>query len=345
MSKTTLVNKILPLSSLVLIAGGLVFLGIVTWNYIKPSPPPYYYKLVGDGDAKTYPELGLDKEENLRNVAVRKYEIRISGIEESLAEFYVGKPDSDQPVLLEWRNKLTEPVITLTSKMKEVVTLAGAVKKHASVDAKILAWWDTSRRLDLLTEKQTVFGQNFAMPVLIPNIWLGSKNTVLQLERDFWKIPTEKHSAERLKTFVDILLSDEVVGVARLRQLAGGSDAYLILHVSDLYKIGAMAPDRFSVGYQDFAKVGDLHAMAKRIKSWIHEEGHKAFTVLPTGDNSVRVYFLGNEISKEALISRLLPFDTSNPFKLNGMKVVYKNSGYWVYRIFATKAAASLSGQ
>ena len=70
----------------------------------------------------------------------------------------------------------------------------------------------------------------------------------------------------RLAEFVDILLSDEVIGTARLRQLAGDRDAYLILHVSDIYKIGAMAPERLSVGYQDFGKVGDLHAMASGSK-------------------------------------------------------------------------------
>ena len=126
---------------------------------------------------------------------------------------------------------------------------------------------------------------------------------------------------------------DEVVGVAKLRQLTEDREAYIVVHITDAYKIGAISPDRFSVGFKDFGKSGNLHGTVKRIKGWIKEQGHKAYTVHELEGGMSRVFFLSDKLSTETLLARMLPFDTSNPFKLSGLRPVYQHGGYWVFKL------------
>ncbi len=329
-------KRALPLFGLSLMAGGLVIVAVLAWHSWQPQPPPYSYQLVGSGKAAEFPELGLA---DLKDLAVRKFEVRIDGVDEPLAELHVAEDEPGRPVLLQWNNRLNEPVITLTSPMAETVALTEAIKKHAPKDATILAWWDLSLRLKLLTGGRMFFTDNLAKPLLVPSIWAGRELAIADLERAFWKTPAADAPSPQLDKFVDALLSDEVVGTAKLRQLVGERETYLVLHISDVYKIGAMAPDRFAVGFQDFAKTGQLHAMAKRIKTWVEEEGHKAYTVTATNDQVRRVFFLADDVSKETLLARMLPFDTSNPFKITGPRVVFQHGGYWVYKLPEARTA------
>ncbi len=334
-------TRALPLISILLMAGGLFVLAVVAWSFRAPPPssaPLYSYELVIQDKAEKFPELGLKRNSDMQ---IKRYQARIAGVDEPLAEFDVARADTGQPVLLEWRNRLNEPTITLTSTMQEVVTLAEAISKHASNDAVILAWWDTSRRLQLLSDTNFVFTQNMARPVLVPSIWTGRESAIAQMEQDFWKVPADAGAQEKLVEFVDALLSDEFTGTAKLRQLADEHEAYLVLHISDVYKIGAMAPARFSVGFKDFAKTGKLHGMVKRIKAWLKEEGHKAYTVIALSDQVRRVYFLADDASTKTMLARLLPFDTSNPFRSQWPRVVYQHDGYWVYKLPPSKTAAT----
>lgn len=335
-------KRALPLLGVILMAGGLFVLGALAWSYWTPSPPPYTYKLVAAGKAKTFPELGLKERVDL---AIKKYEVRVSGIDKPVAGFHVAKKDETSPILLEWQNYLNEPVLTLTSTMKETKALAEAMDKHAPPNATVLAWWDTSRRLKLLSDASVMFDENLARPVFIPSMWASRRQFIEDQERKFWRASSEGRFVKRFDKFVDALLSDEIVGVAKLRQLVGKGEAYIALHLSDVFKIGAIAPKRFSVGYRDFSISGKMHGQIKRIKGWIKEQGHKAHAVMSVSDQLRRVFFLTDATSRETLIARMLPFNTSNPFKLEGLRVVYQHGGYWVYKLPALKTAASAAHQ
>ncbi len=332
-------KRALPLFGIVLMAGGLLILGAVFSSFWTPSPPPFTYELVAEGKAKSFPTLGLKERSDL---AVKKYEVRVPGIDKPIASFHaVEKGDGVSPVLLEWQNHLAEPVLTLTSTMKETKAVAEAIKKHAPTDAKILGWWDTSQRLSLLSDSTFIFGENLNRPVFIPAMWVNRRRFIEDHERKFWKTSSKSDTAQRFEGFIDALLSDETVGVAKLRQLVGEGQAYIVLHLSDIYKIGALAPEQISVGYKDFSVSGKMHGQIKRIKGWIKEEGHKAHAVMSISDQMRRVFFLADETSRETLIARMLPFNTSNPFRLEGVSVVYQHGGYWVYKLEAKKLANS----
>lgn len=323
-------ERILPLISILLMVGGFLLVGMVAWTFVKESPLPYSYELQSLGKIGDFPELGEIK--NVDDVEIGKYAILVADVGKPVAEVYVAGPESNNPVLLEWRNNLTEPVITLSSSLKETEKVADAITKHTDGKVTILGWWDTSRRLKLLTGADVVFDGNLAKPVLVPAMWAGSKASIEGKERDFWKASDDRTTRRRFDKFVDALLSDELVGAAKLRQLLDQREGYIVLHLSDAYKIGALAPDRFSIGYRDFATTGSMHDQIKRINNWIREQDFKAHAVMSVSDHLRRVYFLTDETSQETLIARMLPFNSSNPFKLPGLNVVFQRGGYWVFK-------------
>jgi hydroxylamine oxidation protein HaoB len=331
-------KRALPLFGIVLIAGGLFVLGSLAASYWEPSPPPFTYELLAEGKAEKFPELGLTEQADL---AVKKYELRVSGVDKPIAGFHVASKDGTPPVLLEWKNYLNEPVLTLTGTMKETKGLAKAIGKYAPGNARILGWWDTSRRLKLLSGSNVVFDENLARPVFVPSMWTGRSDVIVERDRKFWSAPSGNQSVKQFDKLVDALLSDEVVGMAKLRQLVGEGEVYVVLHQSDVFKIGALAPKRISVGYKDFPVSGKMHGQIKRIKEWIKQEGHKAHAVMSISDQLRRVFFLTDVTSTETLIARMLPFDTSNPFRIEGLSVVYQIGGYWVYKLQATKVSAN----
>lgn len=337
-------NRSLLFAGIILVTGGFFFSGWVAWSIFKPAPQntPFTYVMVEEGNAGAFPDLGIGGEEGKENsdLVLRKYELRIEKIDKPIVVFHTASRGGEPPVLLDWKNNLAEPVLTLTSTISETNILAEAIVKHASTDATFLGWWDTSRRIQLLAGVNVLFNENLVLPVLVPSMWMSRRLSVQDQEREFWKAPPVGRSAKQFDVFVDALLSDEVAGTAKLRQLTGEGEAYIVLHISDIYKIGAIAPERFSVGYKDFTKTGGVHGLAKRIKGWIKKQGHKAYAILPIGDRVQRVFFLTDETSMETLIARMLPFDTSNPFKLAGLKVIYQHGGYWVYQMPLAAVAA-----
>ena len=65
-----------------------------------------------------------------------------------------------------------------------------------------------------------------------------------------------------------------------LRELTGGREAYVAVHISDLYKLGLMHPDRLGVAYKDFpVKGGDVHGLNVMVKRWQEDNKHTSYTV------------------------------------------------------------------
>ena len=324
------------LLSLGLIAGGLLLLGWLGWDLLNSTPKgvvPYHYELVAEGAVDAFPELGLEAYEGL---SIRKYELRAEKVDKDpLVVFHTGsRGDQSSPILLDWQNTLGEPLLKLLGPTEELAALAKAVTKHVPPEAIILSWWDTSRRLELLTGVETLFKQNFVRPLLLPSAWERNWQAIEALERQFWEVPTSSGVAEaRYEDFTEALLAEEAAGVAKLRELAGKREAYVVVHWSDTYKLGGLRPGRFGIGYKDFNGSLQNHGVISHIKQWANENGHAAYFVQRPNGETLRVYYLLNETAKDTLIAKLLPFNTSNPMEFEPLRLVAQYKGYWVYSL------------
>jgi len=326
-------KRTLPIIGSLLVAGGLFLLGLVGWSFLYPPAPPYSYELVAEGGPEQFADLGLDASGDL---AIRKYEVRTEGFKEPVAILHLGQRPSGEPVLLEWQNNTTEPVLTLGPSLAETKTLADMMSRHIPAGSLVLGWWDTSQRLRLLTGTEVLFDENLARPILVPSAWRGKADAVEAIEREFWRVPTSTRTQEAFDRYVEALLLDEVAGVAKLRELAGGREAYVVVHLFDAYKLGALRPDRFGIGYKDFSGSGQLHGLVKHVKEWLAEHDYERYAVTPpTGSEATRVFFLTEAAQADTLMARMLPFNTSTPFEIEGLRLVYQHGGYWVYRLSA----------
>jgi hydroxylamine oxidation protein HaoB len=308
-------------------------LGLVGWAFLYPAPPPYSYELVAEGGAEKFADLGLDASADL---AIRKYEIRAEGVKEPVAVLHLGQRPSGEPVLLEWQNNTTEPILTLGPSLAETKTLTDKMSQHVPAGSLVLAWWDTSRRLQFLAGTEVLFDENLARPILIPSAWQGKGDAVEAIEREFWRVPSSPQTQAGFDRYVEALLLDEAAGVAKLNELAGGREAYVIVHLLDAYKLGALRPDRFGIGYKDFPGRGQLHGLVKHVKEWLAENDYKSYALVPpSGSEATRVFFLTDAAHADTLMARMLPFNTSTPFEIEGLRLVYQHGGYWVYRLSA----------
>ncbi|MCC7414380.1 MAG: hydroxylamine oxidation protein HaoB, partial [Gammaproteobacteria bacterium] len=249
--------------------------------------------------------------------------------QDALATVDLGRADDGTPVLLEWHSALAEPLITVTAPLAEVLALADAVAGHAGDDASVLAWWDTSRRLALFGGVDVRFRDNLARPLLLPAAWESRRSAARTVEAKLWQI--DGNQTDDFDVFLDALAAPVTEGVARLRALAGDRHAYVAVHVTDAYRLGAERPARFGIGYKDFPNTGQLHGVVRGVKAWLREQGYDAYLVVPHADTAIRVYFLTDAASADTLLARMLPFTTSNPLQLEEPRVVGNYGGFWVY--------------
>ncbi len=326
-------KRTLPIIGSLLVAGGLFLLGLVGWAFLYPAAPPYSYELVAEGGPEQFADLGLEASPDL---AIRRYEVRTEGFEEPVAVLHLGQRPSGDPVLLEWQNNTAEPVLTLGPSFAETKTLADKISEHVPNGSLVLGWWDTSRRLRLLAGTEVLFDENLARPILIPLAWRGKGDAVEAIEREFWRVPSSPQSQEGFDRYVEALLLDEVAGVAKLNELAGDREAYVVVHLLDAYKLGALRPDRFGIGYKHFPGSGQLHGLVKHVKEWLAEHDYESYAIAPlTRSEATRVFFLTDAALADTLMARMLPFNTSTPFEIEGLRLVYQHGGYWVYRLSA----------
>jgi hydroxylamine oxidation protein HaoB len=316
--------------SVALAAGGLALLGWFGWRLLVPLPAPYVYQLVAEGKAADFPDLGLKDYDDL---AVRKFELRAEGVEGAAAELHVAGRAGAAPVLLGWQSRTIEPVLAVDTKTADVAALAVAVAKHTKSGAKLLTWWDTSRQLKLLAGADVLGDENLARPLLIPGAWLGARTAIEAVERDFWQAAPAGEAEARFERYVDALVSPAPEALSALRELAGGAHAYVVVQLADAYRAGLLRPERFGIGYRDFPNNARLHGAITSVKAWIKDQGYESYAVEAHDEKTTRVYFLTNADSKNALIAKLLPFSSSNPFVLDAPQVVHQHGPYWVYML------------
>ena len=327
------ISKTLPIVSILLTMGGLIVLGWVGWSVLNPAPSPYHYQLVREGSVEQFPELGLSA---VPDISVSKYELLSDGTEKPLVVLYVGEDSQIDigPVLLEWQTQVNEPLITMEPSITELSTLMVAITEYLPENALVLAWWDTSRRLKLLGNIDTLFYEHLSQPLLIPDVWRERRKSIENTERQFWRVNDNATAEKELfGRFREALLADKVTGAAELRALVGNRETYLALHITDAYKLGIANPEQVGIGYKDFPNTGNLHTMSGHVKKWLKENEYISFSLEKLDATSIRVYFLTDPISADTLIAQALPFTSSKPFEIPDLSVVYQYGGYWVYKL------------
>jgi hydroxylamine oxidation protein HaoB len=332
-------NRILPSLGIFLVAGGFLVLSWLAYLWLSPGSAPYHYKLTEEGGVEKFGKLGLEAWPDL---GISKHEVLVEGVDQPVALAYLARRGNGPPVMLSWENRSGEPVVFVDGKLSELTALATAITKHVPKDAVILAWWDTSRQINLLTGYETVFISHLSQPLITPLPWRPRSGAIEKYEREFWGAPASNEESQKFQRFADALASDPKEGAAMMRELTGGREAYVAVHLSDLYKLGLMRPDRLDVAYKDFPlKGGNVHGLSGMVKRWQADNKHTAYSVHGLSENLVRAYFLTGDKSGNTLLAQMLPFTTSNPLEFQALKLVYQQGGYWVYKIPATQPSSS----
>ena len=325
-------NKLLPLLGISLVTGGLVLLGWFAVLWFTPEPAPYHYQLISEGKVEQFPELKLDAWPDLN---ISKYEVRIEEIDKSLGQAYTAQQGNNAPVLINWENNTSELMIGIDQKPSELAGIAQAIKDHASEDALILSWWDTSRQINLLTGHDTMFTSYLGVPKILPAQWQEQSDSVHEYEESFWNSHASKQEQAQFQQFSQALLASPEEGLAQLRALVGSDrEAYLLIHVTDLYRLGLMHPDKFGIAYQNFPLTGNMHGLINHMKVQLDKNDFDTYTLQSLSDNEIRVFFLEDEEGSKTLMAQLLPFsEKTSPLELEIMQLVYQHDGYWIFDI------------
>lgn len=323
-------NKILPSLGIILVTGGLLLLGWVAFNWLSPAPAPYQYELETTGKAAQFPELEL---EDWPDLTLNKYKVLVTGIDKPIAHVTTAQRGDNSPIRINWQSHTSELIIAVDKKPSELPGLADAISKHASEDALIVAWWDTSRQINLLTELDTLFTEHLSEPLIIPTQWQDQSDAIRNYENKFWQ--SSETQQQQFQQFADALIADAKQGTQQLRQLIGSQrEAYLIVHINDLFKLGLMRPEKIGVTYQNFPLTGNMHGLINHVKVVLKENDFDTYTLQSMNDNEIRVYFLSDEASSHTLMAQLFPFvDKDSPTELEGINLIYQHGGYWVFKI------------
>ena len=329
-------TKLLPSLGILLVTGGLLLLIWFAWLWFNPAPAPYRYSLVKEGGVAQFDTLGLAPWPDL---TVAHYEIQVEGVDQPVALAYTARRGEAPPILLSWENRGSELLGALDNKLPELTALAAAINKHAPPDALILAWWDTSRQIKLLAARDTLFTSHIGEPLIVPAPWQTRGDSIRHYEDQFWGAPAPAEERRNFQRFADALTAQPAQGAALLRELAGPREAYIVLHVTDLYKLGLMHPERLDMAYKTFPMEGNMHGMIGYLKKWMQENNYETHTLQSLSDSTVRAYFLRDTKSSSTLIAQMLPFTHSMPLDLTVLQLIYQQGGYWVYKIPATPVA------
>lgn len=307
-------------------------MGWFAYLWFTPAPAPYQYQLVEEGTVDQFPELQLS---DWPDLTLSKYEVRVAEIDKPLGQAILAQRGNSAPVLINWENNTSELLIAIDQKPSELSGIASAIAKHAPQDALILSWWDISRQLNLLTGHETLFTSYLGTPQIIPAQWQAQSEAIHAYEAEFWQSNASQQEQDLFQRFSQALLATPEEGVAQLRALIGSDrEAYLVIHVTDLYKLGLMYPDKFGITYQGFPLTGNMHGLINHMKVQLKKHDFDTYTLQSLSDNELRVFFLGTPEDSSTLLAQMLPFtDKTPPLELEAAQLAYQHDGYWVFSI------------
>jgi hydroxylamine oxidation protein HaoB len=196
-----------------------------------------------------------------------------------------------------------------------------------------------------MSGRDTLFTSHIAEPLIVPVVWRDRMEAIGKYENQFWGAKASEEERARFQRFADALLAEPGKGAAILRELAGergaSGEAYVTLHVTDLYKLGLMRPSQFDITYKNFPMEGNMHGLIGYLKNWMQENNFTTYTLQSISDKMVRGYFLRSDKNSNSLIAQMLPFTNSNPLDLKPVQLIYQQGGYWVYQIPSAAPASA----
>lgn len=311
-------------------AAGAILVGLAVNSALQPAEMPYE-KLTVDAQPDAYKAAAL--RDAGPAMPVKRLEWRTPGVREALATTLVATDTDGRNVSLEWQNNMTEPVFFADLNGNEVDKVLTAIQEHVPTDAVVLSWWDLSRKIRLIAQRQAPLDDPVARGLIVPTAWSSVSDRVAAEERAFWGKGVPQSDGETFTSFIDALLLDELKGAEALQALAPGKDIYVAVHLSDVWKAAVTRPDRIEIAYKDFPGSGQSHGVMRGTQKWIREHNIDGGYAVDLIGNAVRLHYLKNESSSDMLITKMLPFSTSNPMELEKLDLVYQHRGFWIYKL------------
>lgn len=344
--------RVLPIAAL---AGGLAAIaaGIALWSHSpRVDEAPYRYVVE--------PALSAERAQALRGVTERGIELeqgrvavagdgQAAGNGQAAADFIVARSSAGR-VLLDWRAQVDEPFLRLLPQPGEMLAVADTIRRHLPPDGVVIAWWDTSRALQLLAGLPVVFDRDPGEPLIVPARWRAQQEAIAQADRSFFAAEGAASTAAppaieqaRFARFVDALLSDERTGIEALRELAAGRPAVVVLHARDALLLGAIDPQRIGVAFRDLPTADPSHAAIRGVRDWMSSNGWTAYTVLQREGRPLRAIALTDSASGETLAARLLPFIGNRQEDVPGATLVYRTGAFVVFELDTRSASDAAS--
>jgi hydroxylamine oxidation protein HaoB len=323
-------SKLLPSLGILLVTGGIFLLLWFAYLWLKPEAPPYRYQLIEEGGVEKFKNLEMAE---YPEVSISKYEILVDSIDKPLAFAYRAARPGTNPVLLYVENQFPEPIVSMEGMIAETMKVSAAIAKYVPQDAIILGWWDTSRKLGLLSERPMLFTSHLGTPLIAPSYWKDRYETIERYEKDFWGGGGSAEEREKFDRFIDALMAYPNQGASIMRELVGSREAYVVVHVSDIYKLGLMRPERIDVAFKDFPLTGNVHGLSSQVKAWMTNNNYASYTLQSLSEKVVRAYFLREGAGSNILLAKMLPFSNFRPLDLEALQLIHKEGGYWIYKI------------
>lgn len=309
--------------------GGLfVLLYASVWS----GPLPYAYVLVEAGGPERFPQFAALKARG-KNPTIQKYQLRQSADNAVVSTLFTAQEAGQPRVVLDYQTDLPVPALMLPVRHEVFQELYQEILTHTADDAVFVAWWDHSLRISLFTGRAVLLKEHLTEPIFVPDAWRRSRRAIAEAERKFWGGQVSREGRETFEKVREAFLASEEAGHAILRQLAGSRPAYVVVDQGDVLKLSESAGERFRVEFEDFPIAGSLHGLAKRVKERLKARGLRDYAVEQVGDKTARVYYLTRPEDTDRLLVRLLPFTSSNPFKLTRFKPRLQQSTLWVYEM------------
>lgn len=343
------------LRPIVALVGGLAAIaaGIVLWSR-PPGADEAPYRYVVDA------ALSAERAQALRGITERGIELEqgsvvVAGDGQAAADFVVARSSAGR-VLLDWHAQVDEPFLRLLPQPGETLAVADTIRRHLPPDGVVLAWWDTSRALQLMAGLPVVFDRDPGEPLIVPARWHAQQPAIAEADRRFFAEGTSSSiegagsvgappavEQARFGRFVDALLSDERAGIEALRELAAGRPAVVVLHARDVLLLGALDPQRIGVAFRDLPGSDPSHAAIRGVRDWMSSNGWTAYTVLRREGRPLRAVALTDGASGETLAARLLPFIGNRQEDVPGATLVYRTGAFVVFELDTRSASDAAS--
>ena len=329
-------------SAVVFFAAALIAIGLalVAWALVVPSQDaqlPFSIEASKSSGGAPIPDDFTAPD----GFELARYSVRVEGATGPVAESVALVRNAEPTAILAWKNNASEPVISPDVRASEISKLVEAIKKHTNEDDLLVGFPGFVTAVAALSGRQSLVKTGAPLSMLLPQMWQGQRRIIEEQQARFWAGGEDGKHTDVLGKLAEALLSNELTGAATLAALAKGRRAFLVVHIADVLRLGAIRPERFQVGYRDFPGSGRSHGSIKTVKAWLNEKGYKSYAVEQRDGDYSRVYFLMNDDVRSSLIAQVLPFSTSNPMQLNVVNLVYQTGGAWVFQINPLKPSSN----